>query len=408
MGSSRHTVISRPVARAERLLVEMVDDETVIYDQDSHVAHALNPLAAAAFMYADGKSTPAEIAELASHRLGTDVTESAVVEAVRQLEELELVNVERSGARGLSRRDALKVFGAVGAGTALVSSVAAPTAFAASNQTPSGDSYWCAISGHAGGDLSIDPGYGDTGWPQPTSWNSDGSPGVELGVQVAPGGTCAYNASTKTYCTISSAPTSSSHCADFGGTWNSNTHVCTGYGKSEPASSFGGSCPSWTTPKTSGGTGTCATSTAPTSQSACSFFGGTWNGTCVGYNPVVAASGGACAYGTYSSGTDLGYWQCVPCDGSDGYQCCSVVCAPANTGYAWGANASKSFANVLGLPSGWYPYVGCGYNGGGTDSYTACAAGTGQGTPDYHSIGYDGKYCTYNQCGANGGKGCTS
>ncbi len=143
--ASKHTVINRPVARSERLIVEQVGDEAVIFDLETRASHALKPLAAAVYTYADGKNTVVEIAELASHRLAQQVTEADAADAVVQLTALNLLEAPEVelGGNGLSRRDALKTFAAVGASAALVSTVTAGAAMAATNQTSLGDDQTC-------------------------------------------------------------------------------------------------------------------------------------------------------------------------------------------------------------------------------------------------------------------------
>lgn len=129
MASKKQTVISRPLARTENVVVESVGDETVIYDTQAHVAHALKPLAAAVYAYADGKNTPGEIAELASYRLATTVTEADVVGALEQLDATALLDGPVLDVHtGISRRTALKTFAAAGAGSMLVMSVATTAA----------------------------------------------------------------------------------------------------------------------------------------------------------------------------------------------------------------------------------------------------------------------------------------
>lgn len=131
MANQKHTKINFPQARDENVVVESVGDETVIYDLDTHVAHALKPLAAAVYAYADGKNTAAEIAELASYRLATAVSEADVVEAIAQLEAISMITAPVLNVRtGLSRRQALKSFAAAGAGSVLVMSVATSAASA--------------------------------------------------------------------------------------------------------------------------------------------------------------------------------------------------------------------------------------------------------------------------------------
>jgi hypothetical protein len=178
MASKKHTVISRPAARTERLLVETVGDEAVIFDLETRSSHALKPLAAAVFNYADGSNTVAEVAELVSYRLATPVSEADVVEVVSQLAELELLDAPELDVdgSGVSRRDALKTFAAVGAGAALISTVTAGTALAsAAGQAQLGDNQACEMS-HGG---VMTPKAGPyAGWifplPETTSWAANG------------------------------------------------------------------------------------------------------------------------------------------------------------------------------------------------------------------------------------------
>jgi hypothetical protein len=138
---TKQITISRPVARSEGLLVESVGDEIVVYDLATKEAHCLKALAATLFEYADGRRTTSDIAELASHRLGTPVSESDVSDAVGQLEHAGLLEVPllvRDGngnGNGVSRREAMRRIGFAGAAavaaTPLVTSIAAPTARAA-------------------------------------------------------------------------------------------------------------------------------------------------------------------------------------------------------------------------------------------------------------------------------------
>jgi len=161
MASKKQTVISHPLARSERVVVENVGDETVIYDLDSNVAHALKPLAAAVYTYADGKNTAAEIAELASYRLASTVTEADVEGALDQLESAALLETPMLDVHtGVSRRTALKTFAAAGAGSMLVMSIAtsAASACVTCSTVPSNGSNTCTTNtvGNAGpGDCKL-------------------------------------------------------------------------------------------------------------------------------------------------------------------------------------------------------------------------------------------------------------
>jgi hypothetical protein len=148
MASKKQTLISRPLARTANVVVEAVGDETVIYDTDAHVAHALKPLAAAVYAYADGKNTPAEIAELASYRLASTITESDVVDALEQLDAQALLDGPVLDVHtGVSRRTALKTFAAAGAGSMLVMSVATAAAQACTTCTTVPTNQTCNSAG---------------------------------------------------------------------------------------------------------------------------------------------------------------------------------------------------------------------------------------------------------------------
>ena len=145
----KQTVINRPLARTADVVVESVGDETVVYDTNVHIAHALKPLAAAVFTYSNGENTTAEIAELASYRLATTVSEADVAGAVEQLAAIALLDGPLLDVEtGVSRRAALKTFAAAGAGSMLVMSIATSAAQACitCSQPPSQYDY-CSTNG---------------------------------------------------------------------------------------------------------------------------------------------------------------------------------------------------------------------------------------------------------------------
>jgi hypothetical protein len=123
-----------PVARDEGLLIEHVADEVVVYDSDSKEAHCLTPLPAVVFTHSDGHRTIEQLAEVASVKLGEDVTEDRVLDAISQLEERDLIK----GSAGISRRQMLRksaIAGGVVTAAPLISSVFAPAALAANSAT---------------------------------------------------------------------------------------------------------------------------------------------------------------------------------------------------------------------------------------------------------------------------------
>jgi hypothetical protein len=132
-------------ARAEGLLVERIEDETVVYDLETKEAHCLKPLAAVVFERCDGKSTVGEIAAFAEQQLGEPVSTDQVAGAVTQLEERGLLNVPlvvlNGDRNGTSRREMLRKAGYTGAAVAaapLITSLAAPTAAMAASSIATG------------------------------------------------------------------------------------------------------------------------------------------------------------------------------------------------------------------------------------------------------------------------------
>src|SRR4051794_21540708 len=105
-----------PVARANDLVAETIAAETVVYDGRTKEAHCLAPLAAAVFATSDGRTSPADLAALATAKLGEPVDVDAVELALAELEEHDLI--EPPQGDGLSRRNLLRR-GALVGGAAL-------------------------------------------------------------------------------------------------------------------------------------------------------------------------------------------------------------------------------------------------------------------------------------------------
>ena len=123
-------------ARSEGLLIEHVGDETVIYDLESKEAHCLRAIAAFVFANADGDRSVAEIAKMGRERLGLELPDEDVLEAVEQLEDIDLLTRPMVVLEdGLSRRQMVKRVAYTGAAavtaTTMVTTIAAPNALAA-------------------------------------------------------------------------------------------------------------------------------------------------------------------------------------------------------------------------------------------------------------------------------------
>jgi len=129
---------SLPRARQDGLLEETVGEELLLYDEDSHTAHCLSPIAACVWRHCDGECDVAELAVLAG------ATESLVADALYELHEKDLLDAEpqltQSAAPGESRREAIgrvaRYGAAAAAGSMIVSATAATPAMASSGEKP--------------------------------------------------------------------------------------------------------------------------------------------------------------------------------------------------------------------------------------------------------------------------------
>jgi hypothetical protein len=415
--ASKQTVISRPIARSERLLVETVGDETVIYDQETQVAHALKPLAAAVYMYANGENSAAEIAELASYRLERQITAAEVAEAIAQLAELNLLETHEAGNGGMSRRTALKVFGAATAGTMLVSSVAAP--FASADLSGNGAPYLCGTGTNpikdANGYSTVYNSSKGQGWPQPYSdisgdWVAAGSPGGpttgssshNLGSPcvVTPNKGYDYCAAegyaiSTTYVNNATQCQTTGFFVDSGGNWMVNA---------TQAYSAGTQACVW---EQSAG-GTIYYDTSATAVSDCNSSSGFCinssnkvvglpsHGNCPSGQTLIPANQselGTFATGVWGDGEIDGTYEVVPCDGNyvgASYQCAEVVCVPTGVSVA-GAIISGSILSQAGNGSS---------SGGGYSPYTISACqlwGTNYNGTNF-CTDYPYKWCTTNPC----------
>jgi hypothetical protein len=127
---------SLPRAREDGLLVETVGEELLLYDQDSHTAHCLSPIAACVWRHCDGERDVTELAELA----GTN--ETLIADALHELREKDLLHAEpaprQSIVPGESRREAIgrvaRYGAAAAAGSMVVSATAATPAMASSGE----------------------------------------------------------------------------------------------------------------------------------------------------------------------------------------------------------------------------------------------------------------------------------
>jgi hypothetical protein len=126
-----------PGARQDGLLVETLGEELLLYDQNSHTAHCLSPIAACVWRHCDGEHDVTELAVLAG------VSETLVGDALHELREKDLLAAEpalmQSSVPGVSRREAIirvARYSAAAAAVPLIVSATAATPAMASSGVP--------------------------------------------------------------------------------------------------------------------------------------------------------------------------------------------------------------------------------------------------------------------------------
>jgi pyrroloquinoline quinone biosynthesis protein D len=133
MKNTRHLI---PASRRDELIVQEVENETLVYDLKSHKAHCLNPTAATVWKLCDGRRTAPQIAQKLAEKFGAPVSQDVVLLAVEQLQNLKLLEatVERAPvSAGISRRELARRLGMATALVALplITSINAPAAIQA-------------------------------------------------------------------------------------------------------------------------------------------------------------------------------------------------------------------------------------------------------------------------------------
>jgi hypothetical protein len=122
-----------PQARHEKLVVQEIGDETVIYDEQRNHVHRLNQTAAIVWQHCNGQNTVTTLTDILQNATGTPVTEEVVWLALDRLEKEHLLasKLNRpSEAKTITRRQMLKKVALVGGMTLLlpvVQSIVAPT-----------------------------------------------------------------------------------------------------------------------------------------------------------------------------------------------------------------------------------------------------------------------------------------
>jgi len=81
----------KPHARTEKLVVQELSDETLVYDLDSHKAHCLNKTASLVWQHCDGKTSVTELTRILSRGSNLPRDEQIVELALQQLDKAKLL-----------------------------------------------------------------------------------------------------------------------------------------------------------------------------------------------------------------------------------------------------------------------------------------------------------------------------
>ena len=118
-----------PRVRTERLIVEDVLDEILVYDLDQNKAHSLNSTAAVVWRLCKRQATRAEAVEFLSQRLGPERGEAALDYGLVELEKALLLRDAVALGGAMSRRAVMRKIGLTAAvGLPIVTSLVAPAA----------------------------------------------------------------------------------------------------------------------------------------------------------------------------------------------------------------------------------------------------------------------------------------
>lgn len=143
-----------PKARTREIVVQEIENETLIYDLKTNQVLCLNQTSAMVWKFCSGKNSIAEIADKLSFELKTIVSEEVVEFAIEQLKKEKLIENESeiiTNISFLSRRGAIRRIGLSSAVLLpLISSVIAPS----SSQAQSA----CLVNGEVRTCLNTAPG----------------------------------------------------------------------------------------------------------------------------------------------------------------------------------------------------------------------------------------------------------
>jgi hypothetical protein len=132
---------SRPRARRKDLIINHLDDETLVYDLRTDRAFCLNSTAALVWQHCDGRRSVRDLGELLSGNLSTPAGQELARLAVFELAKKELLLESEAALRTaplVSRRTLVRSLGVALGSLPFITSILAPTPAEASTCLASG------------------------------------------------------------------------------------------------------------------------------------------------------------------------------------------------------------------------------------------------------------------------------
>ncbi|MCO6510273.1 MAG: PqqD family protein [Aridibacter famidurans] len=143
-----------PIHRKNDLVVQVIGDETFVYDLLSNRAMCLNKTSSFVWKHCNGANSVADIVSLASAEFGNDVTTAFVELALEQLSGESLLKESTNSGifDGLTRREIIKKVGLTSmAALPIVTAITAPSAVAAQSACiPVSNGCMCTMTGMMG------------------------------------------------------------------------------------------------------------------------------------------------------------------------------------------------------------------------------------------------------------------
>ena len=125
-----------PERRKKGLIIQSVDDETIILDKQRNKAHCLNATASLVWQHCDGKSSLAQLAATVEAALGSPFSDEDVLDAIANLQRARLLEPSVEVVRRERRRMVRKL--ATAGLAAIVTSIVVPTPAMAATGLPTG------------------------------------------------------------------------------------------------------------------------------------------------------------------------------------------------------------------------------------------------------------------------------